>query len=89
MRMPSLEEARAAVTTFGQRVEQNVGQLQGAGQGVVAAQRGYQDRLGHTSQENYRKVENTSQVARQRIADAIQELNGASAAARSFATVVA
>ena len=82
--MGSFEEARAAVATFGERIGQNIGQLQGVGQQVIATHQGFRGRVGTTRQEEYRDVEARCQDAKQKVAEAIQALYAARAAASQF-----
>lgn len=82
--MGSFEEARAAIATFEQQLNQNISQLQGIGQSVTAVQQSFVGRVGSTHQEKYRDVESRSHEAKQKVAEAIQALNAAKEAATQF-----
>ena len=83
--MGSLDDARAASATFRQQIEQCVGQIQGAGQGIVVAQQGFRGRLGNTSDDKVVEVEGRCQEAKKKLTEAIGLLIAANEAADQFA----
>ncbi|MBT8228440.1 MAG: hypothetical protein HKP61_17810 [Dactylosporangium sp.] len=86
--MGSLDEARAAAATFRQQLEQNITQLQSAGQGVISSQQGLRGRIGSTNQPKMLEAEARCQDARQKIAEAIQSVTAAREAAGHFSAAL-
>jgi hypothetical protein len=69
---------------FHTQSEQSMQQLTAAGQAVAQAQAAFLGRLGRTSHVKVIEVEARCQVARQKIAEAIQALDAARQAADQF-----
>jgi hypothetical protein len=82
--MGTIDEARAAAGTFSQRAEQGMTMLQGAGRTIADAQVALLGRLGRTGNPRVVEVEARCEVARQKVAEAIQALNAARQAADQF-----
>jgi hypothetical protein len=82
--MGTIDEARAVAAGFHQQSEQGMQLLANAGQTVAQAQVAFLGRLGRTSHVKVIEVEARCQVARQKIAEAIQALDAARQAADQF-----
>jgi len=82
--MGTIDEARAVAAGFHQQAEQSMQALAGTGQAVANAQVAFLGRLGRTSHVKVIEVEARCQVARQKIAEAIQALDAARQAADQF-----
>jgi hypothetical protein len=82
--MGTIDEARAVAAGFHTQSEQSMQQLTAAGQAVAQAQAAFLGRLGRTSHVKVIEVEARCQVARQKIAEAIQALDAARQAADQF-----
>jgi hypothetical protein len=82
--MGTIDEARAVAAGFHQQSEAGMQMLAGAGQAVAQAQTAFLGRLGRTSHVKVIEVEARCQVARQKIAEAIQALDAARQAADQF-----
>jgi hypothetical protein len=82
--MGTIDEARAVAAGFHHSSEQGMQLLQSAGQTVAQAQVAFLGRLGRTSHVKVIEVEARCQVARQKIAEALQALDAARQAADSF-----
>jgi hypothetical protein len=84
MPVGTIDEARAVAAGFHTQCEQSMQLLTGAGQRVADAQVAFLGRLGRTSHVKVVEVEARCQVARQKIAEAIQALDAARQAAEQF-----
>ncbi len=82
--MGTIDEARAAAGGFHQASEQSMGMLRAAGEAVGQAQTAFLGRLGPTRHLQVVEVEARCQVARAKIAEAIQALDAARQAADRF-----
>jgi len=82
--MGTIDEARAVAAGFHQQTEQSMQALAGVGQTVSQAQVAFLGRIGRTSHVKVIEVEARCQVARQKIAEAIQALDAARQAADQF-----
>jgi hypothetical protein len=82
--MGTIDEARAAAGGFHQASEQSMVMLQAAGETVGQAAGAFLHRLGPTRHAQVVEVEARCQVARQKIAEAIQALDAARQAADRF-----
>ena len=82
--MGTIDEARAVAAGFHQQTEQTMQVLAGAGQAVATAQVAFLGRRGRTRHVKVVEVEARCQVARQKIAEAIQALDAARQAADQF-----
>lgn len=82
--MGTIDEARAAAGGFRQASEQGMVMLQAAGEAVGQAQSAFLHRLGPTRHLQVVEVEARCQVARQKIAEAVQALDAARQAADRF-----
>ncbi len=82
--MGTIDEARAVAAGFHQQTEQTRLVGAGGGQAVSPAQVAFLGRLGRTSHTKVIEVEARCQVARQKIAEAIQALDAARQAADQF-----
>ncbi len=82
--MGTIDEARAVAAGFHTQTEQSMQALASTGQAVAQAQVAFLGRLGRTSHVKVLEVEARCQVARQKIAEAIQALDAARQAADQF-----
>jgi len=82
--MGTIDEARSAAAGFHQQCDQGMQLLTAAGQHVAKAQTAFLGRLGRTSHARVVEVEARCQVARQKVAEAIQALDAARQAADQF-----
>jgi hypothetical protein len=82
--MGTIDTARAVAAGFHQQSEQSMTMLQAAGQTVATAQAAFLGQLGRTSHAKVIEVEARCQVARQKIAEALEALAAARQAADQF-----
>jgi uncharacterized protein YukE len=87
--MGHLDDARAAAATFRQKTEQNMAMLQAAGQKIAESQQEFRGRLGQTSNPRVGEVDARCNVAKEKVAEAIQALAAAREAAEQFAATLA
>lgn len=83
--MGHIDDARAAVATFRQDTEQNIQLLQSGGQKIADAQQGFHGRLGQTSHQKVAEIDARCNLAKQKVAEAIQALAAARQAAEQYA----
>jgi hypothetical protein len=82
--MGTIDQARSAAGGFHQSSEQSMVMLQAAGEAIGQAQAAFLGRLGPTRHVQVVEVEARCQVAKQKIAEAIQALDAARQAADQF-----
>jgi len=82
--MGTIDEARAAAGGFRQQAEQAMGLLQQAGRTIGEAQVAFLGKLGRTGNHKVIEVEARCEVARQKVAEALQALDAARQAADQF-----
>jgi len=82
--MGTIDQARAAAAGFHQASEQSMLMLRAAGEAVGQAQVAFLGRLGPTRHVQVVEVEARCQIARQKVAEAIQALDAARQAADRF-----
>jgi hypothetical protein len=82
--MGTIDTARAVAAGFHQQSEQSMTMLKAAGQTVTQAQTAFLGQLGRTSHVKVIEVEARCQLARQKIAEAIEAMDAARQAAEQF-----
>jgi hypothetical protein len=82
--MGTIDDARAAASGFRQASDQTMVLLQSAGETITQAQAAFAARLGPTRHPQVSEVEARCQVARAKIAEALQALDAARHAADQF-----
>jgi hypothetical protein len=82
--MGTIDEARAAAGGFHHQADHGIGLLQQAGRTITEAQLAFLGRLGRTSNHTVIEVEARCQVAKQKVAEALQALDAAKQAADRF-----
>jgi hypothetical protein len=82
--MGTIDQARSAAAGFHQASEQSMAMLKAAGEAVGQAQVAFLGQLGPTRHLQVVEVEARCQVARQKIAEAIQALDAARQASDRF-----